>query len=177
MTIAKVKLIKERLKAAQDRLKSYYDNRQRALEFDVSDKVFLKISPQKGVIHFQNRGKLSPCCIGPFPIIEWIRQVAYRLELSSGLERIHDVFHVSMLKKYMPDPSHILKTALMQLREDMNYEIQPVQILDLPDKVLRKKVIPMVKVLQKSDCVEEMTWEPEASLRQQYSLLFTDAGE
>ena len=77
--------------------------------------MFLKISPWKGVIRFQNRGKLSPRYIGPFPIIERIGLVAYRLELSPGLEKIHDVFHVSMLKKYMPDPSHILKSPPVQL--------------------------------------------------------------
>lgn len=89
----------------------------------MGDKVFLKISPWKEVIHFKNQGKLSPCYIGPFPIIEWIGQDAYCLELSLGLERIHDVFHVSILKKYMANPSHILKTTPVQLLEDMNYEI------------------------------------------------------
>ena len=110
-----MKLIRERLKAAQDRQKSYADNRRRALEFNVGNQVFLKISPWKGVIRFQNRGKLSPRHIGPFPIIERIGPVAYRLELSPGLEKIHDIFHVSILKKYMSDPSHILKTPLVQL--------------------------------------------------------------
>ena len=116
MTIDKVKLIRERLKAAQDRQKSYADNRRGALEFNVGDQVFLKISPWKRVIRFQNLGKLSPRYIGSFPIIEWIVSVAYRLELSLGLEIIHDVFHVSMLKKYIHDPSHILKTPPIQLR-------------------------------------------------------------
>ena len=177
LTTAKVKLIRERLKAAQDRQKSYADNRRRALEFNVGDQVFLKISPWKGVIRFQNRGKLSPRYIGPFPIIERIGPVAYRLELSPGLEKIHDVFHVSMLKKYMPDPSYILKTPPVQLQGNLNFELQPVQILDQQDKVLRKKVIPMVKVLWRSDRVEEETWEPEAALRKQYPLLISDAGE
>lgn len=130
MTTAKMKLIKERLKSAQDRQKSYAGNMRRALEFDVGDKVFMKISPWKGVIRFQNLGKLSPRYIGPFPIIERIGPVAYRLELSRGLERIHDVFQVSMLNKYMHDPSHILKTPLVKLREYLNFELQLVQILD-----------------------------------------------
>ena len=107
----------------------------------MGDQVFLKISPWKGVIRFQNQGKLSPRYIGPFPIIERIRPVAYRLELSPGLEKIHDVFHISMLKKYMPDPSHILKSPPVQLRENPNFELQPVQILDQQDKVHRKKVM------------------------------------
>ena len=93
------------------------------------------------------------------------------------MKKIHDVFHVSMLKKRMLDPSHILKTHLVQLRENLNFEVQPVQILDQQDKVLRKKVIPMVKVLWKSDREKEVSWEPKASLRKQYPLLFSDAGE
>ena len=120
---------------------------------------------------------MSPRYIGPFPVIERIGPVAYRLELSPGLEKIHDVFHVSMLKKYMPDSSHILKSPPVQLREDLNFELQPVQILDQQDKVLRRKIIPMVKVLWRSDRVEEVTWEPEAALRKQHPLLFSDAGE
>ena len=131
----------------------------------MGDQVFLKISLWRGVIRFQNLGKLSPRYIGPFPIIERIGPVAYRLELSPSLEKIHDVFHVSMLKKYMLDPSHILKTPPVQLQENLNFELQPVQILDQQDKVLRKKVIPVVKVLWKSDRVEEVTRKPEASLR------------
>ena len=130
MTTAKVKLIRERLKAAQDRQKIYANNQRRALEFNVVDQVFLKISLSKGVIRLQNRGKLSPRYIGTFPIIELIGPVAYRLELPPGLEKIHDVFHVSMLKKYMPDPSHILKTPPVQLQENLNFELQPVHILD-----------------------------------------------
>ena len=111
---------------------------------------------------------MSPRYIEPFPIIKRIGPVAYHLKLSPGLEKIHDVFHVSMLKKYMSDPLYILKTPSMQLRENLNFELQLVQILDQQDKVLRKKVILIVKVLWKSDRVEEITRELEASLRKQY---------
>ncbi|CAL2256356.1 unnamed protein product [Prunus armeniaca] len=108
-TTEKVKMIKEKLKTAQDRQKSYANNRSKDLEFAVGDWVFLKLSPWKGVMRFKKRGKLSPRYIGPYEITECIGPVAYRLALPPELSRIHDVFHVSMLRKYMPDPSHVLE--------------------------------------------------------------------
>ena len=108
MTYDKIKVIRDRLKIAQDRHKSYANNRCRDLDFEVGDMVFLRISPWKGVLRFGKRGKLSPLYIGPYRIAERIGEVAYRLELPSDLDHIHDVFHVSMLRKYIPDPSHVL---------------------------------------------------------------------
>ena len=104
----KIQVVKERLKVAQDRQKSYADTRRKDLEFEVGDLVFLKVAPWKGVIRFQKRGKLNPRYIGPFKILKRIGLVAYRLELPPELNRIHNIFHVSMLKKYVSDPSHIL---------------------------------------------------------------------
>ena len=103
VTCDKVKVIRDRLKIAQNRQKSYADNCSRDLEFEVGDMVFLMISPWKGVLRFGKRGKLSPRYIGPYRIVERIGEMAYRLELPSDLDRIHDVFHVSMLRKYIPD--------------------------------------------------------------------------
>ena len=162
MTCDKIKVIRDRLKIAQDRQKSYADNRRRDLEFEVGDMVFLRISPWKGVLRFGKRGKLSPRYIGPYRIVERIGEVAYRLELPSDLDRIHDVFHVSMLRKYIPDPSHVLIE-------------QPVQILDRREQVLRNKTIPLVKVLWRSHTVEEATWEHEEQMKRHYPHLF-DAG-
>ena len=108
VTCDKIKVIRDRLKIAQDRQKSYADNRRRDLEFEVGDMVFLRISPWRGILRFGKRGKLSPRYIGPYKIVERIGEVAYRLELPSYLDRIHDVFHVSMLRKYIPNPSHVL---------------------------------------------------------------------
>ena len=102
-------MIKDKLKTAGDRQKSYADHRRRDLEFLVGDRVFLKISPWKGVLRFGRRGKLSPRYIGPYEISERIGPVAYRVILPSKLARIHDVFHVSMLRRYIPDPSHVLR--------------------------------------------------------------------
>jgi len=146
------------------------------LEFEFGDKVFLKISPWKGIIRFRSRGKLNPRYIGPFEILERIGPVAYRLELPPKLEKIHNVFHVSMLKKYIPYPSHCLETPPVELREDLKFEVQPVMILDPQEKLLRRKVIPMVKVLWRNGVVEEVTWKLEEVLRRKYPLLFEKRG-
>ena len=117
------------------------------MKFEVDDLVFLKVAPWKGVIQFQKRGKLNPRYIGPFRITQRIGPVAYRLELPSKMGRIHNVFHVSMLKKYVSDPSHVLEAPPIELNEDLSFEVQSVGIVDQKMKELRNKVIPMVKVL------------------------------
>ena len=127
------------------------------LEFEVGDMVFLKVVPWKGLIRFQKRGKLNPRYIGLFRILERIGLIAYRLELPRHLERIHDVFHVSMLRKYISNPSHVVEASPVELREDLSFKVQPVGIVDRRMKELRNKVIPMVKVLWRSNRVEEMT--------------------
>ena len=94
----------------------------RDLEFEVEDRVFLKLSPWKGVVRFGKRGKLNPRYIGPFEIVERIGPVAYRLDLPEEFSRVHNVFHISMLRKYIPDPSHALEALEIELRDDLSYE-------------------------------------------------------
>ena len=172
VTTDNVKVIRDRLKIAQDRQKSYADNRIRDLEFQVGDHVFMRISPWKGVLRFGKKGKLSPCYMGPYEIVERIGKVAYRLRLPHELARIHDVFHVSMLRKYIADPSHVLRDQLVELKEYLTYEERPVQIVDRKDQVLRNKVIPLVKVLWMNHDREEATWEREDQMQTQYPHLF-----
>ena len=116
-TADKVKVIREKIKTAQDRQKSYADNQRKDLEFEVGDMVFLKVTPWKGVIRFGKRDKLSPRYIGPYQIIERIGPVAYKLNLPDELSRIHNVFHVSMLRKYVYDSSHVLKELPIHIEE------------------------------------------------------------
>ena len=171
-TTEAVKLIRQRLETAQSRQKSYADKRRRPLEFLVGDAVFLKVAPLKGVMRFGKKGKLSPRYIGPFEIIERIGKVAYRLALNPELASVHNVFHVSMLKKYVADPSHVLSQEPIEVHEDLTYEEKPVKILDRQDKMLRNKVIPLVKVLWRNHKVEEATWEREDDMRARYPDLF-----
>ena len=172
VTTDNVKVIRYRLKIAQDRQKSYSDNRMRDLEFQVGDQVFMRISPWKGVLQFGKKGKLSPFYMGPYEIVERIGEVAYRLRLPPELAIIHDVFHVSMLRKYIADPSHVLRDQPVELNEDLTYEERPVQIVDRKDQVLWNKVIPLVNVLWMNHGREEATWEHEDQMQTRYPHLF-----
>ncbi|KAM6584026.1 hypothetical protein CsatB_011028 [Cannabis sativa] len=134
--------------------------------------VFLRISPMKGVKRFGKKGKLSPRFIGPFEILERIGQVAYRLAMPPALAAVHNVFHVSMLRKYVSDSSHVLSYEALELQPDLSYEEQPVQILDRREKVLRSKTVALVKVLWRNSKVEEATWELETDMQQKYPELF-----
>ena len=129
----------------------------------------MKISPWKGIVRFGKRGKLSPHFIGPYEVIERIGPVAYRLALPPELSQVHDVFHVSILRKYRSDPFHILKPQLIELKKNLTYEEKPVQILAREKKVLRNKVIPLVKVLWQNHKIEEVTWEREKDMKRHFS--------
>ena len=109
------------------------------------------------MVRFGKRRKLSPRYIGPFEIVERIGPVAYRLDLSVELSRVHNVFHISMLRKYISDPSHVLETPEIELRDDLSYEEQPVQILGREEMELRNKTIFLVKALWRNHLVEEAT--------------------
>ncbi|GJW36546.1 putative reverse transcriptase domain-containing protein [Tanacetum coccineum] len=113
--------IRQRLQAARDRQRSYANIRRKPLEFQVGDRVMLKVSPSKGVIHFGKRGKLSPWYIGPFKILERIGSVAYKLELPEELSNIHSTFHVSNLKKCLSDESIVIPMKDLQLDDKLNF--------------------------------------------------------
>ncbi|XP_071923213.1 uncharacterized protein [Coffea arabica] len=159
--------------SAQSQQKSYADHRRKDLEFEIGDKVFLRITPLKGKIRAGKGKKLQPRYIGPFNILQRIGKVAYQLELPASLSWIHDVFHVSLLKKYHPDPTHILPPEDIELDESLTYEERPIQILDRKVKDLRNKQISLVKVLWKHHEVEKATWELEKDMQEKYPDLFT----
>jgi len=148
-TIEIVRKIRERLRAAQDRQKSYTNVRRRPLMFKVGDHVFLKVSPLKGNLRFGQKGKLTPRYIGLFEILPNVGPVAYCLALPPNLQGIHDVFHVSQLRQYIPDPQHIISFEPIWLKESLTYVKEPDQIIDRKDQALRNRVIPFVKVLWK----------------------------
>ncbi|KAA0043118.1 ty3-gypsy retrotransposon protein [Cucumis melo var. makuwa] len=128
-TKEEIQKIRSRMRTARSRQKSYADVRRKDLEFDVGDKVFLKVAPMRGVLRFEKRGKLSPRFVGPFEILEWIGPVAYRLALPPSLSTVNDVFHVSMLRKYVPDPSHVVDCEPLEIDENLSYTEQPVEVL------------------------------------------------
>ena len=130
ITLDKILIVRDRLKTARDRQKSYADKRHRDLQFKVGDRVFLKVSPWKGVLRFGRRGKLRPRYIGPYEIIARVGPIAYRLDLSPKLSKVHNVFHVSMLCKYIPYPSHVLRDQPVELKDNLTYKEQPMQKVD-----------------------------------------------
>ena len=161
-------MIRERLKVANDRQKSYADmKKKKDIRYEIGEKVFLKVSPWKKVMRFGKNGKLSPRFIGPY-----VGPVAYRLALPPELEKIHSAFHVSMLRRYRSNPSHVVSSETIELRPDLTYEEEPVEILAREVKELRNKKILLVKVLWRNHKTEEATWESEETMRQQYPQLF-----
>ncbi|KAH0728122.1 hypothetical protein KY284_003987 [Solanum tuberosum] len=171
--LEKVMMIREKLKMAQSRQKSYADVRRRALEFRVGDWVYLNVSPMKGVVRFSKKGKLSPRYVGPYKVMRRIGKVAYELELPSEMDLVHPVFHVSMLRKCVGDSNAIVPLDVMGVVEDnLTYEEVPVQILDRQVKRLRNKNVASVKVLWRNQRVESATWEAEADMQRRYPYLF-----
>ena len=171
-TSEKVPIIQERMRTAFSRQKSYTDPRRRDVQFGVGDHVFLKISPMKGVMRFGKKGKLTPRYIGPFEILDKVGNVSYRLALPPNFGHVHPVFHISMLRKYVPHPSHILQTQEIEVDKDLSYEEVPVAIVDRQIRKLRNKEMVMVKVQWQNHEVEECTWESEQSMKDKYPQLF-----
>ncbi|XP_070004701.1 uncharacterized protein [Nicotiana sylvestris] len=153
------------------------DNRRRDLEFAVGDWVFLKVSPMKGVMTFGKKGKLSPKYVGPYHIVQRIGRVADKLDLHPELGAIHPVFYVSMLRKFLGDPSCISPIEDIQVTKDLSYEEIPVAILDLQIRKLRTKEVASLKVLWRNNNVEEMTWEAEEDMKSRYPHLFEFSGD
>ncbi|GJT09942.1 putative reverse transcriptase domain-containing protein [Tanacetum coccineum] len=160
-TTDKVVLIKEKLKAARDRQNSYADNRRKPLEFEVGDRVMLKVSPWKGVIHFGKKGKLALRYVGPFEILEKIGPVTYRLRLPEELSGVHDTFYVSNLKKCLADASLHVPLDDIKIDKTLRFVEEPVEIMDREVKSLKRSKIALVKVCWNSKRGPEFTWERE----------------
>jgi hypothetical protein len=130
-----VHMVRENLRVTQSRQKSYADHRRRELSFEVGDFVYLKVSPMRGLHHFKVQGKLASRFIGPFKILENRGEVAYQLELSSQLSDVHDVFHVSELKKYLHVPKEQIPMEELDAKEDLSCQEYPVKILETSERV------------------------------------------
>ncbi|MCQ7285395.1 hypothetical protein NP026_23855, partial [Salmonella enterica] len=168
----KIAQIRQRMAAARDRQKAYADKRRKPLEFQVGDRVLLKVSPWKGVVRFGKRGKLNPRYVGPFEIIEKIGKVAYKLNLPAELGAVHNVFHVSNLKKCLSDETLIIPFKELTIDERLQFVEEPVEITDRDVKVLKHTRIPLVRVRWNSCRGPEYTWEREDRMTEKYPQLF-----
>ncbi|GJY41377.1 putative reverse transcriptase domain-containing protein [Tanacetum coccineum] len=164
--------IKQRIQAARDRQKSYADVRRKPLEFQVGDRVMLKVSPWKGVVRFGKRGKLNPRYIGPFKVLAKVGTVAYRLELPQQLSRVHSTFHVSNLKKCLSDEPLAVPLDEIHIDDKLRFVEEPVEIMDREVKRLKRNRIPIIKVRWNSRRGPEFTWEREDQFQKKYPHLF-----
>jgi hypothetical protein len=159
-----VRMVRENLQVAQSRQKSYADHRRRELSFEAGDFVYLKVSPMRGLHCFKVRGKIATRFIGSFKILEKRGEVAYQLVLLPQLSDVHDVLHVSQLKKYLRVPEEQIPMEDLDAKEDLSYQEYPVKILEMSETVKRNKRIKMCKVQWSHHTEEEATWEREEKM-------------
>jgi hypothetical protein len=164
----KVKQIQENILAAQSRQKSYADKRCNPLEFEVVDHVYLRFSPMNGVHHFGIKGKLAPCYIGPYPIIDEYGPTSYQVELPSKLSGVHNVFHVSQLKRCLKPPTDVVIKDTIPLKSDLTYKAYPIKVLDQQDQATCNITIQFYKIQWNDHSKDEATWEHEEFLRSNY---------
>ena len=174
-TTERIAQIRQRMAAARDRQKAYADKGRKPLELQVGERVLLKVSPWKGVVRFGKRGKLNPRYVGPFEILEKIGKVAYRLNLPAELGAVHNVFHVSNLKKCLSDETHVVPLKELTIDEQLKFVEEPVEITDRDVKVLKSTRIPLVRVRWNSRRGPEFTWEREDRMKQKYPQLFENS--
>lgn len=168
----KTKEIGQRLKEASDRQKSYVNKNRTPRELEVGEKVFLRVRPNKSSIRFGKKTKLAPCYAGPFEILGRINPVAYRLALPPQLSRIHDVFHVSLLKKYVLDEKHILNWDALQVQEMGGIMIEPFKILERRQCQLHNREVDQCKVQWNQYDERNATWEDTKDMQQLFPFLF-----
>nr|GEW90153.1 putative reverse transcriptase domain-containing protein [Tanacetum cinerariifolium] len=172
-TTEKIIQIKQRMQAACDRQKGYADLKRKPMEFQVGDKVMLKVSPGKRVVRFGKRGKLNPRYVGPFKVLERFGDVAYKLDLPEELSRVYNTFHVSKLKKCHADESLAVSLDGLHVDDKLHFVEELVEIMDRKVKRLKRSCIPLVKVRWNSKRGPEFTWERKDQFRKKYPYLFT----
>ncbi|GKE17091.1 putative reverse transcriptase domain-containing protein, partial [Tanacetum coccineum] len=171
-TTEKIFQIKQRMKTSRDRQKSCADKKRKPMNFQVGDKVMLKVSPWKGVVRFGKRGKLNPRYVGPFKVLEKVGAVTYKLELPQELSRVHNTFHVSNLKRcYTNDPLIVLLDGL-HVDDKLHFVEEPIEIMDREVKQFRHSRVPIFKVRWNSRRGPGFTWEREDQFKKKYPHLF-----
>src|SRR3954471_22598056 len=170
-------IVRDQLKAAQCRQKSYYDRHHRQESYHLDEKAYLRVTPLKGTQRFSIKGKLAPRYIGPFCILAKRGQVAYQLELPPHHSRLHDVFHVSQLRHCFKDPIREVDHETLDLQDDLSYREYPVSILDSAERVTRRQKIKFLKVQWSHHSEKETTWERENHLRAEYPTFLPTTSE
>ncbi|GAU46468.1 hypothetical protein TSUD_402350 [Trifolium subterraneum] len=173
-TTLKIKSVKEHMRVAQSRQKSYADHRRRPIEFEQGDHVFLRVTPKLGLRGVFKTKKLAPRYIGPYQILKRVGSVAYQLALPPSMSRMHDVFHVSQLRKFIPDPFVPVELESIDLQPDLTYQPDPIRVVDRDVKALRNKKIPVVKVEWSRAPDGEFTWELESEMMKNHPHLFSE---
>jgi hypothetical protein len=165
----RVQVIREKLKVAQMRQKSYHDKGTAPRHFEVGDYVYLKVSPTKGVQRFGVKRKLAPHYIGPYEVIEVCGLVAYHIRLLERFSAVHNVFHVTQLKKGMPMPENeSITEANAWIEPDFSLIEHPLKVLDQKERKTRRQSIRMYKIQWSHHTEEEATWETEDYLNTEY---------
>ncbi|GAU33777.1 hypothetical protein TSUD_393390 [Trifolium subterraneum] len=172
-TTLKIKSVREHMRVAQSRQKSYVNHRRRPIEFDEGDHVFLCVTPKLGLRNVFKTKKLAPRYIGPYQILKRVGPLAYQLALPPSLSGMHDVFHVSQLRKFIPDPFVPVELESIDLQPDLTYQSDPIRIVDRDVKTLKSKKIPTVKVEWSQSPDGEFTWELESEMMKNYLYLFS----
>jgi hypothetical protein len=169
-----VHMVRENLRVAQSRQKSYANHRIRELIFEVGDFVYLKVSPMRGLYHFKVQGKLAPRFIAPFKITEKRGEVAYQLELPPQLSNVHNVFHVSQLKKCLCVPEEQIPMEDLYAKEDLYYQEYSIKILETFERVTQNRRIKICKVQWSHHTEEEATCEREEELKAEFPSFFSN---
>jgi hypothetical protein len=164
----KVKQIRANILIVQSHQKSYTNKIRRPLEFEVGDHIYLRVYPMKGVHHFGMKGKLTPRYIGPYPIIDKYGLLSYQVDLPSKLSGVHNVFHVSQLKRCTKPPTDVVVEDTIPLELDFTYKAYLIKILDQQNQVTRNKTTRFYKVQWNDHSEDEATWECEDFLQSNY---------
>src|SRR3954471_9906071 len=168
-----VRVIREHLKAAQSRQKSNYDRKHKEMVYQPGEYAYLRVTPMRGTHRFGIKGKLAPRYIGPFRILSRSGPVAYRLELPPNHSQVHDVFHVSQLRRCFKDPIREVEHDMIELQQDLTYQEQPSRILDQSERKTRNKTTKFLKVQWSNHSEDEATWEREDRLRMNTPIFFS----
>ena len=176
-TTEKIRVVKLNMKEVQDRQKSYADRRRKELEFVVGDRVYFKMAMMRGLNRFISEDKLSTRYMGSFRVVERVGLVVYRLELFSIMEKFYDVFYVSKFRRCLYVSEEVAVTISADFQSNLTVGMRSVRIFERSIKVLRRKRVPLLRVLWDCDGIQEEIWESEAKMKTKFKKWFEKQAE